>query len=198
MKTQRNSKKGNGEAAPLLEPQLFMGVLTKPAESFSKLARHAKLEEGVKLFALAFALLGLIQGLRMGGGGNIIFVVIGAIIGGIIASLIVVGIPFLAAILVGAKGEFSMQYYLTSLFMFPILILGGIFRLVPNVGNFLVALANLYSAYLLTLVLMEVHKFSFLRALLVWLVPLVLIFLFLVNFMAALGGLVMAEFALAQ
>ncbi|MFH1442724.1 MAG: Yip1 family protein [Candidatus Micrarchaeota archaeon] len=186
---------------PQFNFDFFVELLRHPKENFSKWKPHSDLWEAVKLVAAGFAIAGLIVVGKMGLQGrmdavSLISLPLGYAISGVIITLIGVGIFYLLSILFGGKGEFKQQYYLSMLFVVPLAIFNSAVQIVPVLGNFLVALSNLYSLYLLTLVLMEVHGFSALRAVLIWLIPFIVLIIFIAAVLTAAVAVIIARMAM--
>jgi hypothetical protein len=147
---------------------MWMEVLQKPKDVFKAQKGKGDIGAGVMNFAIAYLIVGVIQAILLfAAPGLAVSAFIGTLIGGIIGSFIGVGIFYIVAMLLGGKGSFGDMYYLLSLFVGPIAILG----LIPSVGF----LASLYGLYLLTLAIMEVHGFDTLKAVLVWLIPAIVV-----------------------
>ncbi|MBU1198139.1 YIP1 family protein [Candidatus Micrarchaeota archaeon] len=159
----------------------WVAVLTKPKETYASEKGKSSLAEGAKHLAVAYGIMGLIYGLGIAlfsasltvipGAGAIAglgmaMIVVAPImmaVFGIVASLIGNGIIWIIAKVLGGNGPFEQQFYLSSLYLAPIALLG----LIPLVGM----LAGLYGLYLLTLMLKEVHAFDTLKAVAVWIIP---------------------------
>ena len=176
--------------------ETWMGVLTKPVETFATEKKNSSIMAGVKQYAIIFGIFGLLMGIEVAAmayimsffppAGNlsfirslgiaaIIVVPIIFIVGGIILTLIGVGIQFLIAKLLGGTGTFEQQYYLSSLTAMPALILSiiagiisGLFGKVPIleviITLLLILAIGLYLLYLQTKAIKEAHQFSTLKA----------------------------------
>lgn len=191
---------------------LWIEALINPQDTFSSQKNNISMLDAVTNFALASFVVVLLNsmysvvmltltlgksGIGLGALGSglgmialgawffgLIFALIYSPIMYILCSLILCGIYYVVALLLGAKGSFSSQYGLISLFMPMILILGAIFSLIPTYGWILHIGIILYGLFLLTLSLMEVHSFGTIRAALIWLIPTVII-----------GGIILVLFA---
>ncbi len=147
----------------------WKAALMTPKETFAAEKKNASVGVGIKHFVIAYAIAGALGGILAGPMGIIGGLVIGAIAGAI-GPFIGTGILWIIAKVLGGKGEFSQQYYLSALFMPLIVILSS----VPILGMIVGFLGGLYSLYLLTLSLKEVHSFSTMRAVAVWIIPAIL------------------------
>lgn len=126
---------------------------------------------------------------------SLIIIPITYVILGLIGSGIVVGILYLISMLLGGKGSFKQIFYLDSLYASPILIINGILQFIPFLGPLVSLLLGLYGLYLLTLVLKEANEFDWLKAVLVWLLPIIILG---VLFVLLLGAAFMAMLGLAN
>lgn len=178
----------------------WIEVFTKPKETFERENKNSNFGKGVNNYAIALAFSGFIGALAIllfpsvftqetsklygfdYGALNLVVFPIISVIAGLIYSGIGNGILHIIALLLGGKGTFKQFYYLFSLYMTPIVVIESVFsvigRLVPALGAvlfFVILIMAVYSLYLLTLSLKEVHGFSTLRAVLVWLIPVILL-----------------------
>ncbi|MBI2578953.1 MAG: YIP1 family protein [Candidatus Aenigmarchaeota archaeon] len=78
------------------------------------------------------------------------------------------------------KGNLLQHAHIIALVNAPFGVLGVLLGPIPAVGGILSAAANLYSLYVLTIGLREVHKYSTGRAALTWLLPVLLLALIIV------------------
>jgi hypothetical protein len=81
---------------------------------------------------------------------------------------------FIVARLLGGKGSFGTQAYVQSLFYAPLSVAQQILAVIPVVGRVLFALAAVYSLLLTTTSLKAAHGYSTWRAVLTWVIPIVL------------------------
>jgi hypothetical protein len=81
---------------------------------------------------------------------------------------------FIAARLLGGKGAFGTQAYLQSLFYAPLSVVQQVLTVIPGVGRLLFAMVAVYSLLLTTTSLKAAHGYSTLRAILTWVIPIVL------------------------
>ena len=79
----------------------------------------------------------------------------------------------------GGKGNYSLQTYLISLYRAPLLPIVNLFAVIPLGGIIIRIAAEIYAIYLTTLALKETHNYSTGRAVATWLVPAIIIMLFL-------------------
>ncbi len=190
--------------------EIWKAALLKPANTFKTQSRKANLKEGAMHVGLAGLIVGVIVGLAMlllgttietagfgaalGITGFIASVILTPIIS-IIGWLIGSGIYYIVAMILGGKGSYSTQSYLIAIYSAPISIITSIVGLIPIIGllNFVIFL---YSLYLLTLALKETHRFTTIKAALVWIIPIVLIALAAIFLGTAfIAGLGLGSFA---
>ncbi|MBI5225796.1 YIP1 family protein [Candidatus Micrarchaeota archaeon] len=176
--------------------ETWIAAITKPKETFAKEKSKASIMGGVKNFAIAGALYGIAYGLfstllllLLGGGVAaagigivaMIMTVVMMTIGFPIGSLVIIGIIHVIAKLLGGKGNYATDYYLMSTYspvLFPLLV-------VPFLGFLL----SIYQLYLVTMAIKESHGLGTGKAVLSWLLPgiIVLVFVVVVIGMAFLG-----------
>jgi len=183
---------------------LWVDAFLKPKETFQKEKANASIKEGALniltasfiisvLLSIVVLILGSITPLPgfqtfagLGVTGLIIMIFLFFIIGELVGSFINVGIIWLTALLLGGKGSFAQQYYLSSLFTAPLLVL-LIINIIPLIGWLLMLIALLYSIYLLYLVVKEVHGLSTGKTVLsILLIPIILLILLVLVFGAIL------------
>lgn len=132
---------------------LWIRVLTKPAETFQKEKANASIGEAQKHLAIGFAITGAALGLFLIAtgrinpgpdlGGPIFGSIITAIFYGLICSLlgawgglVNVGFFFTIAKGLGGKGDFKTQFYLYAIFASPMMVIGtvgvGLFALLAG------------------------------------------------------------------
>lgn len=81
---------------------------------------------------------------------------------------------FIFARLLGGKGSFGDQAYVQSLFYGPLAVVQQVFAVMPIVGRALFILLATYSLVPTTTSLKAAHGYSTLRAIITWLMPIVL------------------------
>jgi hypothetical protein len=81
---------------------------------------------------------------------------------------------FIFARLLGGKGSFGAQAYAQSLFYAPLAIVQQLFAVLPGVGRPLFILLAIYSLVPTTASLMAAHGYSTWRAVLTWILPILL------------------------
>lgn len=114
---------------------LWIPALTKPTETFTKQKGKASLGDAVIAMCLAGLVGGAIGGLLAGLTGLVVGAIAGLIVSGLLSPLIVNGVIWVMAKILGGKGSYSEQTYFYSLFAAPILIIGGVLTLIPVVGG---------------------------------------------------------------
>ncbi len=175
--------------------EIWTKVLTKPRETFRIQARKADYAAAVKHIGVAGIIQGVLTGLLLTLGlsaagslvgaqygmfgaslgllsiiGLAIFVPIMAIIGLFIGS----GIFYIVARVLGGNGSYQTQTYLMAIYMAPLNLI-GILAMIPFVGILVSLAVAIYSLYLLTLALKETHKFTTGKAVLTWLIPVIIL-----------------------
>ncbi len=167
-------------------------VLSKPKEVFAKRKKDASLVAAVKTYVILGAIAGFVTGISIAilgaafstlpGMGSIAtfgliaipFLIIGGAILYPVSSLIISVIFFLFAKVLGGRGDFTPHFYLPSLYAIPMFIVHTGLSIIPYVGSFI---AIVLQAYYFTLALKEVHGLSTMRAVGVWLLPLIVVIL---------------------
>ncbi len=152
---------------------LWLEAVRAPKETFSKESRKADFKEGSINILLGGLIAGLIGGIYTG---SIITGAIGGAIGGFIGWIIAGGIYYIFAKLLGGKGDFITQLYLISLYTPLLVIIASVFTPVPFIG----LLVGIYGLYLLTLALKETHSYNTIKAVLSWLIPVLIIIVILI------------------
>ena len=180
-----------------IDVNLWKEVLTNPAETFKKEEKNVNLTEGIKQLIVAGVIAGVFYGisaalalnsagmLMMGkpmmGAGAMGF--IGALIGTPITTLIgwfiFSAILYVIAKLLKGQGTFDTHMYFIALLYSPIVIIQGVLSIIPIVGAALGVLVSLYGLYLLTIAIKQAHKVSTEKAVLIWLIPVIVIALIL-------------------
>lgn len=116
-----------------------------------------------------------------------------ALIGAVVGALIINALYWIVAKILGGSGGYTTQFYLTSLYAVPVAIIVGILSIIPLIGSLIAFLVSLYALYLLTLALGETHGFSLLKAVLCWLIPVIILSVLVVAglamFIGSLGSL---------
>jgi len=89
--------------------------------------------------------------------------------------LIFSGINYLFAKLFKGEGNFTTQTYLIALFYAPCIVITSALGIIPFFGGLLALFVLIYELYLLTLALKETHQYSTGKAILTWLIPLIIL-----------------------
>ncbi len=177
---------------------LWKDAFLKPKETFQKEKANASLKEGVMnilaasviisvLFSIVVLIFGasLIPQLGFLAGAGVVLIILAIFIFFVVIELIGtfinVGIIWIVAKLLGGTGSYDQQYYLTSLFTAPLLVL-LVLMVIPLIGWLVMFVVSIYSLYLLYLVIKQVHGLSTGRAILsIFLIPIIaLVLLFIV------------------
>lgn len=199
----------------MISVNTWINAVLHPAETFRAEKPNATARKGILNYAIGGVLMGIIYMilctfmpgasvctdlLWLGAGGLIGLPIIQAI-DSVIGSFLGVGIPFIFARILGGKGTVIQQYYLTSLFYVPMIVVLSVIQLISSVFTNVIGLAIvgigalivfLYSMFLLTIAIRETHEFSTGKAVLAWLLPVLIVIVLLVilvgAFIAAIIG----------
>lgn len=203
--------------------QIWRNALTKPRETFARESKKGGIREALMHAGLA----GLIQGIitaatmmllpafsSLGAVAGGTFVALMAVmmiilmpIGAMISILIVSGVYYLFAKLLGGNGTYDKQTYLYAIFYAPLAVILAVLALIPTVIMFLPGmtmvssligmtlrlLVCIYMVYLLTLALKEVHKYSTGKAILTWLIPALILGVIILVFVGAILSIIAAN-----
>ncbi|MFH1473939.1 MAG: YIP1 family protein [Candidatus Aenigmatarchaeota archaeon] len=194
----------------MIDFRLWKDALLKPEKTFSKEKSKASLTKAMKNIFVAGIIAGVITTIRAFNLTELLSNIILSPIASILGLLLISGLYYIFAKLLGGKGAYTVQTYLISLYTAPLSIIGSLIALLvpatPTMGEitvgflapfivfFLLALVLfLYTLYLLTLALKETHKYTVWRAILSWLLVILIMVLVLmalvgVAFMAFMGG----------
>ena len=180
---------------------LWKRVLQQPRSTFKSEMKRASWEEFGRNMVIAGLISGLITGIFVGAGisrsqygaftGITAFVaslVLSPIIS-VLATLISSAIFYVIALLLGGKGNFLHQSYLFAIFSAPLGIITSVLFLIPIVGMVAAVVLAIYSLYLSTLSLKLVHRFSTGKAVMTWLIPIIIAMLLGLVAAAALVGI---------
>jgi hypothetical protein len=116
---------------------------------------------GTSSFLLLFSLLGISP--LFGGAGLFLAILIITPLLSIIGHLIMGGVVFVSAKLLGGKGTFTQQFYLYSLPLSVIMVL-NILSIIPCIGGLLSIVIGIYSLYVEIIVVRDVHQLTTIRA----------------------------------
>lgn len=173
----------------------WINALIKPAVTFKEERKNADYIEGIKQVGLAGLIVGFFIGLTLAlewnvaafrGAGAEVFLALSprvkfvstlimVPIMSIIRWLVLGVVIYIFAKLFRGKGDFKTQVYLMALYVAPITLLSGILGLIPVAGLVLSALVSIYALYPLTMALKEAHDFNMMKAVLCWIIPLIIL-----------------------
>ena len=206
--------------------EIWKDALTKPKETFAKQAKKGGIREALMHSALGGLIQGLLLAATLallpgysslGAIAGSAFIAVMAVvmiivspIASMISVLIISGVFYLFAKLFGGNGTYDKQTYLYAIFYAPLAVISSVLALIPAIMMFVPGLTMVstvlgmtirllvfvYTVYLLTLALKEVHKYSTGKAVLTWLVPVLIVGIFLAVFLAAVFSLVASNPAL--
>lgn len=203
----------------------FFTILMRPQPVMEAEKKNADTMKGVKTVALVGAIYGLLLALAqvvLGGlnflGGNagmgalfaglgIVSIIILPIVFAllmVIFSVILIGVVWIVAKLLGGKGTFADNYYLYSRLAFPTFVIGAvlfILGLIPVVGvlfGLISFVFNIYMLYVFVILVSVANKVSKARAIVILLIPAVIFFILFVvvigaALLAAIGGAAMMQ-----
>ena len=155
--------------------ELWKKALVKPKETFKKERKKANLGLGAKYILVAGAITGFILGISsLNLVTALLFIIVYPLMS-VASWLFGSGVNYIFARLLGGNGDYTTQSYLVALYAAPFSIITVVIMLIPVVGVWLTFLVSLYGLYLLTLALKETHKYSTGRAVLTWLLPMIII-----------------------
>ncbi len=170
---------------------LWKRVLTKPEQTFKAEIKKSSPEGFTKNLAVAGLITGFIVGIvtALGFSGTLfgalgsitafVLVLVAMPLLFIFGALINSAVVYVFSWLLGGKGNFTNQSYLISLYAAPINIIVYVLMFIPLVNILAIIVLGIYSLYLLTLALKQVHSFNTGKAILVWLLPIVISLLFM-------------------
>lgn len=171
--------------------KLWKEALLNPKQTFKKEKKKADLGSAVKQVFIAGLIAGIITALVEFSSESLITLVsspIAAILGLLLGS----GFYYLFARLFGGKGSYREQTYLIAIYSAPLSIISSVVSsilILSAVADSLFLLAPfllvslglfVYSLYLLTLAFKEAHGLSTGKAILTWLIPLIIVFVIIV------------------
>jgi hypothetical protein len=180
-------------------------TLFHPEDIFPKLVEKANLETGLKYLAVGYIIFGILDtiaaslfdvahlGFLIETTGGMIGIMksIFTIIGGFIFALVFSAIVWIIARIFGGKGSYGAQLHMTSAPLALVLVINGILDFIPIVGIIISFLLQLYYLYPLTIAIKEVHKFSTLKAVALWLISyiiaVIVVFYLLVSTFSVIG-----------
>ncbi len=175
----------------------WIDVLATPKAALKKEGKSKKLNEALLHIAVAGVIVGIISGLFPNADlmeaktafGETMFLVWMIVITPIFFILfwgVSAVVLYVFAKFLNGKGTLVPHAHIIALVNAPFGVLNNLAEAVPTIGGVLSVVVTVYSLYVLTLAMKEVHKYSTSRAVFTWLVPLVLLVLVIV-FLAFLG-----------
>jgi len=169
-----------------------MTVLTKPStQSFEAVKNKVSTNGTLIAIAIAGAISGFLGKVLSGDvGAMVVNLILGAIFGaifGVIGYYIGQAILWIFAKLFGGKGNLTLQANLLATFVAPLTVVTSILGLIPAVGWILNFLVWLYELVLLTFGLQVAHDYTRGKAVLTWLVPLIILLILLLILFLILG-----------
>jgi len=108
----------------------------------------------------------------------------------VISSLIVTGVMWAVAKLLGGKGTFTQQFFQFSYPMGGIVIISSVVGLVPCIGDLISIALSLYSLYIAFEIYRSVHKLDDARAILLVALPIILFILAIILIVVLFAGVI--------
>jgi len=168
---------------------LWKAALTSPEKAISSQAGKAGYAKGILMLCLAGALYAVISAILTS---NFFVLVLGPAMFAVMAPIVVLvgaAVVFAFAKMLGGKGSLREQFYMSAVLLSPIILLlacAKVLYIVPIIGFLLKAAAvfvlEVYALYQITLALRSIHGFSTMRAILSWLLPLLIVTVIVVIF----------------
>ncbi len=197
----RRSQKAAPKAAAKQQKGMFSGLdfaavfelwktaLTNPEKAISSQAGKAGYAKGILMLCLAGALYAVISAILSM---NFFVLALGPATFAVavpVTVLVAAAIVFAFAKILGGKGGLREQFYVSAVLVSPILLLmacAKVLLIVPIIGFFLKAAAlfvlEVYALYQVTIALRSIHGFSTMRAILSWLLPLLIVTIIIIIF----------------
>lgn len=166
----------------MIDYHVWIDSLLKPKETFLEQKTKAAWDKAIINLVIAGVISGIIVTLFSMGFGAVSIIVLPIL--QVIGSLVLLGIVFLIAKVLGAKGSYLTFFYLVSIYSVPMAVLS----MVPIVN----LLAGLYTLYLFYLVLVHGLEMSSGRAIATILILIALVILIALLLAAALVGMIAA------
>ncbi len=141
---------------------------------------------GTSLESTAFAGLGIVLVLLIA-----VLIPVLAVVG----SLIVTGVMWIIAKLLGGSGTFTQQFFQFSYPMGGIMIISSVIGIIPCLGDLVSLVLSLYSLYIAFEIYRSVHKLSDARAILIVALPIILVILLGLLIVVLFAGLIASLFA---
>jgi hypothetical protein len=178
---------------------LWKAALNDPDATISSQQRNGGYVKGILMLCLAGALYAVISAILTS---NFFLLVLGP-------SMFAVMVPALAfaasavvyafAKVLGGKGGFREQFYLTAVLVSPIILLmafAKVLYIIPLIGFLFKAAAmfvlDVYALYQVTLALRVVHDLSTMRAILSWMLPLLIVAIIVIVFTILIVAVILA------
>lgn len=169
--------------------RLWKVALTNPEKAISSQAGKAGYAKGILMLCLAGALYAVISAVLTS---NFLVLAFGTAAFAVTAPIMVLvgaAVVFAFAKILGGKGGLREQFYVSAVLLSPIILLAAcakVLLIVPIIGFLLKAAAlfvlDVYALYQITLALRSIHDFSTIRAILSWLLPLLIVTIVVIIF----------------
>ena len=169
--------------------ELWKTALTNPEKAVSSQLGKAGYAKGILMLCLAGALYAVISAILTM---NFFVLALGPAMFAVMVPVLVLfgaAVVFAFAKILGGKGSLREQFYVSAVLLSPIILLmacAKVLLIVPIIGFLLKAAAlfvlEVYALYQVTLALRSIHGFSTIRAILSWLLPLLIVTIVVVIF----------------
>lgn len=169
--------------------ELWKVALTNPEKAISSQLGKAGYAKGILMLCLAGALYAVISAILTT---NFFLLALGPAMFAVavpITVLVGAAVVFAFAKVLGGKGGLREQFYISAVLLSPIILLMActkVLYIVPIVGFLLKAAAlfvlEVYALYQVTIALRAIHGFSTMRAILSWLLPLLVVTVIVIIF----------------
>jgi len=177
--------------------QKWIDVLTSPKKNLKKESKSKKLNEALLHLVIAGLIAGIISALlpateaealrgALGGGAFFVTMLVITPLFFILFWAVSSAVLYVFARALAGRGALVPQAHVIALINAPFGVLNALVDVVPTIGGVLSLLVSLWSLWVVTLGLKEVHRYSTGRAVLTWLIPLALLLLIVV-FLVLLG-----------
>ena|GEM_PF-1674295 len=178
---------------------LWKVALTNPQKAISNEAGKAGYAKGILMLCLAGALYAVISAILTM---NFFVLALGPGMFAVMTPIVVLvgaAVVFAFAKILGGKGGLREQFYLSAVVLSPIILLmacAKVLLIVPILGGLLKVAAlfvlEVYALYQITLALRTVHDFSTIRAILSWMLPLLIVTIIVIAFALMVAAAILA------
>ena len=161
-------------------------ALLSPNKALKSQKGKADLAKALKNVLVSGLIAGILQGIASYDAVIFLLTVIAYPILTVIGLLITSGVYYVFARLLGGKGSYTVQTYMISIFTAPMTVVISFVLLIAMLETLsllmlpVLVILTLYSVYLSIIALREAHGYSTLKAFVTWLIPLVIVMIFVI------------------